>query len=72
MLEQLQIFVNAIVRKREALDSDCYDFEYRTKEDAPDFYNRVVNNEVGYALQENGYGVNYQIEVPFVFYIPIE
>lgn len=52
--------------------SDCYDFEYRTKKEAPDFFKRTVNNECSYKIQENGYGTNYLIEVMFPLYIQTE
>ena len=52
--------------------SDIYDFKYRQKKDEPNEFNRIVNNECGYALQENGYGTNYRINVLFGFYIPLE
>ena len=52
--------------------TDEYDFVYRSEIDEPDFFKRTVNNECGYALQENGYGTNYTIEVVFAFYIPLE
>ena len=54
--------------------SDCYDFKYRSEEEEKekDFFKRTVNNDCGYALQENGYGTNYMINVLFPFYIPLE
>ena len=52
--------------------SDEYDFEYRSQEAEPDFFKRTVNNDCGYALQENGYGTVYWINVIFPFYIPTE
>lgn len=52
--------------------SDCYDFEYRSEKQEPDLFKRIVNNNCGYRLQENGYGTNYMINVLFSFYIPLE
>lgn len=35
-------------------------------------YERTVNNECGYRLQENRYGTNSMINVMFLFCIPLE
>ena len=49
--------------------SDEYDFRYIEKDENESWFTRLINNEIGYFMQENGMGINYQINVLFPFFI---